>query len=165
MVLFTWSLGSISVFIAPTLVDASELRLEKLADPPSPIEVADVFIASNYNPFKGDAPQYDQHFLSGTGKLEVVIIFKKTPPDGTNVTYEAKGPAGKVGGSGMWMSYGNGNTPGLTVWTDLESKVGFADGAYQVVIGIDGTSVYRLNWTIGPKGTSPKSNPKGKTSR
>lgn len=131
------------------LSGASGPRIEKIAAPPSPNEIDDTFVVIDYNPFGEGAPQYQQRFPSGTKALKCVVIFKTTPPDGTKWTCDTRGSSGKVEGSGTWMQVGNRNKPGLKVWTDLEPKGGFADGAYQAVIAINGVAVYYLNWSIG----------------
>ena len=158
---FPWYLCTISVFAALALAacgserrkpsGASSPRIETLAAPPSPIQIDDAFVTPDYNPFGGSVPKYEQRFSSGTKKIECVIVFKDTPPDGTQVSCDATGPGGKVEGSGVWMQFGNRNKPGLRMWTHLEPKSGFADGAYQATIAINDTPVYRLNWSIGSK--------------
>ena len=133
------------------LSGASGARLETLSPPPAAVQIEDAFIVTDYNPWtEGSAPR-EQRFPSGTGKLDCVVVFKDTPPEGTRVSCEVAGPSGKVETSGTWMQMGNPAKHIHKMWTSIEPKAGLSDGAYQATIGINDTRVYRLNWSIGSK--------------
>lgn len=135
----------------PALSGASGPRLETLSPAPAPVQIDDAFIVTDYNPWTAGAPPHEQRFATGTKKLNCVVVFKDTPPEGTRISCDVAGPSGKVEGSGAWMQMGNAVKHVLKAWTEIEPKAGLPDGAYQATIGINDIQVYRVNWSIGSK--------------
>lgn len=134
-------------------------QFEKVGEPPAGAEFAQVYMtAERFKPAPNPLPQT---FPSGTKSLNVVVVLKRSPPDGTGVRREIHGKDGPIPLKGfVLITSVNRVTGAFEMPLGCEPKSGpFPDGDYQTRVFLNDKLVGVLNWSVG--GAAGKADSRG----